>query len=330
MPWKYKELADTLSGLYYRSNDIVSLIIKAGLKPQYFVLDGSSANVIWTLVLREVENRAKMLDVVKVAIEDHPDIPVLQDFAFKDFTDLKSVYDGEELNWKGGTNKTSYLEKITGNQSTLLDIVFLEIGLIKSQPIARIVTPSGLGTGFLITDSDLLLTNHHVIDKPPVNGEYTAQFNYQKTSKGKDDQFEEFQIDDSVFHTSVEDDWTVVKVKGNPSAEKKYKYLPLKEVSTKKDDFVNIIQHPGGGPKQIGLYHNLVTFANDSRVQYLTDTLPGSSGSPVFNSSWDVVALHHSGGWLEEPGQNGPPVLRNEGININRIKNSPELKGYFN
>lgn len=32
-----------------------------------------------------------------------------------------------------------------------------------------------------------------------------------------------------------------------------------------------------------------------SSESYLTDTLPHSSGSPVFNSEWEVVALHHAG-----------------------------------
>ena len=32
------------------------------------------------------------------------------------------------------------------------------------------------------------------------------------------------------------------------------------------------------------------------RIHYRTATEGGSSGSPVFNSSWDLVGLHHSGG----------------------------------
>jgi V8-like Glu-specific endopeptidase len=51
------------------------------------------------------------------------------------------------------------------------------------------------------------------------------------------------------------------------------------------------------------------------RVHYLTDTLKGSSGSPVFNSNWEVVALHHRGGWLAEPGSKRM-VYRNQGIAI--------------
>jgi V8-like Glu-specific endopeptidase len=55
-------------------------------------------------------------------------------------------------------------------------------------------------------------------------------------------------------------------------------------------------------------------------LQYLTDTLPGSSGSPVFDRDWNVVALHHSGGWLAEPGSSDKTTdYRNEGILIDVI-----------
>jgi V8-like Glu-specific endopeptidase len=62
---------------------------------------------------------------------------------------------------------------------------------------------------------------------------------------------------------------------------------------------VTIIQHPSGGPKQIALNENRVTNIYRHYLQYTTDTLPGSSGSPVFNDDWKVVALHHAGGHLK-------------------------------
>jgi hypothetical protein len=78
--------------------------------------------------------------------------------------------------------------------------------------------------------------------------------------------------------------------------------------------WVNIIQHADGGPKSIALYHNVVAYSDDNVVQYYTDTLPGSSGSPVFDSSWNLVAVHRAGGQLYEPGGN-IWVYRNEGLN---------------
>jgi len=119
-----------------------------------------------------------------------------------------------------------------------------------------------------------------------------------------------------VFVTSAEDDWTVVKIRGDTNAE--WGSIRLARGNVQKGDRVIIVQHPGGGPKQIAFYHNVVVYAGDKRVQYLTDTLPGSSGSPVFDNEWNVVALHHSGGWLREPGSK-QQYYRNEGIHINAV-----------
>ena len=73
-------------------------------------------------------------------------------------------------------------------------------------------------------------------------------------------------------------------------------------------------------------YHNVVVFVGQNRVQYPTDTMPGSSGSPVFDSDWNVVALHYSGGKLREPGTNGI-YYRNEGIHINAVIDGKKAAG---
>jgi hypothetical protein len=64
----------------------------------------------------------------------------------------------------------------------------------------------------------------------------------------------------------------------------------LIDASVKAEDFVNIVQHPGGLPKQIALDHNLVAYVDpgDTRVQYLTDTCQ----APLGRRSSTV-----SGGW---------------------------------
>lgn len=323
MAWKFNALSETLSGLFYRTDDIAALIVAAGLKPAMYKLDGS-ANTVWTLLLKTVENQEKIPSIVEAALQSYPDNAVLLDYKNDVPVIRKSVYAGDTPEWKGGATKTQF-EKITGTQSTLLPISFLETGLVKAKAVARILTPDGMGTGFLISADGLFLTNNHVFESAKTAGKSKVQFNYQKTVKGLPAGHEEFDVDNSLFETSVTDDWSLVRIKGKPA--EKYGHLPLKTVTTpKKDSFVNIIQHPGGEFKQIGLYHNLVTFANDRIIQYLTDTLPGSSGSPVFNSEWDVVGLHHSGGWFEEPGT-GKTVLRNEGININRIIDVCKAKG---
>jgi V8-like Glu-specific endopeptidase len=53
-------------------------------------------------------------------------------------------------------------------------------------------------------------------------------------------------------------------------------------------------------------------------VLYTTETMEGSSGSPVFDSQWRVVAMHN--GWQKVFERNMVRrVTRNAGININRI-----------
>jgi endonuclease/exonuclease/phosphatase family metal-dependent hydrolase len=51
----------------------------------------------------------------------------------------------------------------------------------------------------------------------------------------------------------------------------------------------------------------------DKVLRYRTDTEPGSSGSPVFNNDWQLVALHHAG-YREDGG-----TAVNEGIRISAI-----------
>jgi endonuclease G len=59
----------------------------------------------------------------------------------------------------------------------------------------------------------------------------------------------------------------------------------------------NIIQHPEGRRLEIAFRENdiISASAESAFVHYTTDTLPGSSGSPVFNDEWKIIALHHSG-----------------------------------
>ena len=63
---------------------------------------------------------------------------------------------------------------------------------------------------------------------------------------------------------------------------------------------------PGGTPQIPGV----------SRVHYRAPTEPGSGGSPVFNTNWEVIALHHRGSKDGLPRLNGRAgsYAANEGI----------------
>ena len=56
----------------------------------------------------------------------------------------------------------------------------------------------------------------------------------------------------------------------------------------------------------------------DSFLHYEADTEPGSSGSPVFDDGWEVVALHHASVRAPDHAELGGFV--NEGIRVSGLR----------
>jgi V8-like Glu-specific endopeptidase len=310
-------LRDVLASLYPMVPESRQVVVKAGLNPLRIAFDAKAINN-WFNILEETQKHHKVQAIVEVAHGEYPENEWLALAQQGNLPAIKGPDIKEDVTWRG-PDDADQLEKIIGAQSTLLPISFLEVGLLKARSVARVVRADGAsGSGFLTSDN-LLVTNHHVLPTEADAQGAVVQFNYQETVARLNAPVEEFRLaPQDVFVTSPmeEDDWTAVHVQGNPN--EKWGALKLARANPKVQDRVNIIQHPGGGPKQIALYHNVVVFVGNNRLQYLTDTLPGSSGSPVFDSDWRVVALHHSGGWLREPGSKRT-YFRNEGIYINAI-----------
>lgn len=312
-----------LAGLYPFPGESHRIVVEAGIKPE-FVAFKDRAIDNWFEILRTANNMEKVLDVLRVVLKQHPENSVLVQAQKGELKPVQAPKVDTDLPWKGSLSGET-LEKIMGQQATFLPVSFLELGVQRARSVAKVQFDTGeSGSGFLLNDN-VLVTNHHVIGDAAEASAAQVLFNYQTSTSGRDHEPIPFKLDpDRGFATSAEHDWTMIRMSADANAD--WGAIEINEVDISATERVNIIQHPSGGPKQIAIYHNVVAYVGDNRIQYLTDTLPGSSGSPVFDSQWNVVALHHSGGWILEPGTKNQ-VFRNEGVNINRVVQGRKAAG---
>lgn len=217
--------------------------------------------------------------------------------------------------------------------------------LEKCASIGCVTDPSGrrFGTGFLVAASALgigpetelvFVTNSHVISDtvkdaiPPANAWVT--FELESTAKGK---LVPHKVVPQVLFTSppgepgitAEDrlDVTVVKLASWPeggTALRTNDSLPTPSRKTK----VFVVGHPSGDALQLSLHDSelLDVCDHDRLLHYRTPTEPGSSGSPVFNTNWEVVALHHAGSSAMPRLRGKGQYEANEGISIRSIRAS--------
>ena len=216
------------------------------------------------------------------------------------------------------------LERII-NQPDLLGVRYLEGGVAAARSVGRIDVRDrpehldGYGTGSLVSPR-LVLTNHHVLPDRDVAAASAIEFNYQDDIQGHELEPQVFAFDpDTFFLADEERDFALVALKAPPGALDQFGSNPLIEAEGKGviGEYVTIVQHPRGLKKQVALRENKFVDIADPFVHYTTDTEPGSSGSPVFNDQWEVVALHHAGVPAPEHEETGGYI--NEGILVRKI-----------
>jgi len=223
-------------------------------------------------------------------------------------------------------------ERIIG-QSDLLSINFLDRGRRAADAVCRIRLPVEGGiawaTGFLVGPR-LLMTNNHVLATAAEAAQAQAEFGYEHDLDGVVRDPVAFHLDpSSVFFTSSALDVTLVAVtpfSTDATPLERFGWLALLPLSGKGVDgeWVSIIQHPGGEPKQIAIHASEIVKLDPADVaqdiapfiHYSTDTEPGSSGSPVLNDQWQVIALHHKA--VPDPAHPGAWIA-NQGVRISAI-----------
>jgi endonuclease G len=197
----------------------------------------------------------------------------------------------------------------------MVDFGFLSRALATGRSVARILMPRfqagaqvmlpnaqpwiGRGTAWIIGPK-LAITNWHVVNNRSDDETDADDADFRLPAKNATVEFDFDQENstkkpvgvDTVIHASKALDYAIVRLAEEPGC------LPIalnaERVRMSATTYlpVNIIQHPGGQPKRIAFRNNLVTAADQVSMRYLTDTDRGSSGSPVCDDNWRVVALH--------------------------------------
>jgi endonuclease G, mitochondrial len=236
------------------------------------------------------------------------------------------------------------LERIIG-KSDLIGVHYLDLGMIVSRSVGRIQVRTstgqlqGYGTGFMVSPR-LLLTNNHVLGSAGEASNSWVEFNYQDDTEGRLLSPVIFDLEpETFFLTDGHLDYSLVAVSDNAhdGGILQFGWNRLIEEQGKAivGEYVNVVQHPNGEPKQLALRENQIVDELEDFLHYQTDTAPGSSGSPVFNDQWEVVALHHSGvprkdeqdriltregiPWTRDMGEHRIDWVANEGARISRI-----------
>lgn len=225
-------------------------------------------------------------------------------------------------------NSSSY-EKIYGSAATLTLDWYLK-GLSRCENIARIgKDPTrGIGTGFLIKGEKLhanwkgkavLVTNAHVIsdDSTDQATSHLEAVAYFERRGGTQSRFTEI-----LWHSKkTELDITVLALEEDLIISSDYpiaRSMPMNSPESR----IYVIGHPGGGTLAFSLQDNELVSYDDSHLWYRTPTEGGSSGSPIFNSQWELIGVHHKGGASVIATSKSEVTNANEGMQWIAVQNA--------
>jgi endonuclease G, mitochondrial len=329
---------------------VTRLAVFAGIDRRVLALipAGAAPNVQLALDLGELNGIERLVDgTVPLEVWLKNAGALLQ--SFPEAAVLQRALD-KVLTRSGGTpavadaahNVPTVLQRIV-ERDDMVAVGFLEGGYHAGASVARVLVPryeNGnprtlpggaplryYGTSWLVTP-DLLITNHHVVN---ARNEDEADASDPDLALQGAGSVAEFNYDaDGMVPTEAR----VVKLEAWDKALdfallRLQAATPLPPLRLRPERVnppgadpvaVNIIQHPLGGAKRVALRNNHVYDCPYPKMRYFTDTQRGSSGSPVFDDGWKVIALHRATSFVQNVTfQGNSPGWVNEGVQVEAI-----------
>lgn len=321
------ELRDLLVLAYRRPDAAEQVADEAGIAPGTFP-HLHNMRATWTELIRELGNQAILERLVKKAAAD-PTAAAYRDRFLNMLEESPEVQARQDVGdpdawWKGDDRAPAvamrlYPQRLMERRTRLMPIRLAQQVTAAARSVARLslrfAGENAHGTGFLI-GARQILTNHHnvVMGKQKVTS-IVAEFDYEEGFTGEA-LARKGQVDSIV--SAADSDWAVVTLDANVNRSA----LTLGTAyDIGVDDTVVIIQHPKGAFKQFSLEPLAIRHVDANRIQYVADTQQGSSGSPVFNSRMEVIALHHAEAETTVKVNGASEVVwRNQGIHIEQVK----------
>lgn len=189
---------------------------------------------------------------------------------------------------------------------------FLHEGSSRANSVCRISTyPDRIpkGTGFMISPK-VVMTNHHVISDAESAKGFILEFDYYANKDGEKIMTTEFFLapEELFVHSDQSEfDYAVIAVQetndeGEQISDFGWNKLIEERGKVRIGEPLNIIHHPQGNPQKISIRQNYLVKLDEqsNRLDYMSDTMEGSSGAPVYNEEWEVVALHRASEVLKD------------------------------
>jgi hypothetical protein len=296
--------------------------------PTYAFSKLTSENGMFEFRIFELIEQARLndllLDLVAAARERRPKNKELANIA----EDLGLTMTGPRL--LNPTGKPLE-ELIQANARFITPALFRErLAQLEGQ-VCWIDIPGSGGTGFLV-GPDLVVTNHHVIERVKTNQtswrDVTCRFDYRQAADGSDlttkkkvevkrhsenwlvhsNPPSQFDWDPTLGDAAIDEtDCALIRLAerigeipvGGDTLDTE---APLRQwisansavSSLTAGNQVFLLQHPKGEPLQLAVGTVKQFNARGTRVRYDANSKDGSSGSPCFDADLNLVALHHS------------------------------------